>query len=898
MSDSVHIVEQSITAELAEIGVVADTVSVQALDQSHSVFIVKIVSSNFDGFTYLDREMRVRPAVARALSRAGLARSEFVIEPLSPDDSMDTILTESEEFLHETTDADTETPVNRARWRTEIEIILKALRDSSYELTLISESLYRAKRTIVSDESLIIAFARSVTSKTIDVDIRKSMQMARDAERTNESYYISALPLASPFANQRRANWIKLSTTTTFLHLLNASQGLAKKLSAELADAELKAATEHRGPVIEPDTKDVALGITRGGFFAYTKEWLSRPGPSLLVVMAPAGHGKTTLCHELSRRMAASFLTDGPPRLVPVMVPFESVRRVVDFESLLYRRLGELRPGSLGAFLPLLHRGEAVLIVDGFDELANDAGFEVAENQVRSMKFLFAGHSRVVLAGRSLFTEDFAESTTIQKRMRDLLGDIHVDVVEILPFDQSNITEYAETRRALSAEQRKQVCVFSTASLDHEQLCSNPLFLKMLCTLAIGNSLPRTSEVETSVQLLIRYVCEREEMRQHLGIGTEQQLSFLRWIASEVLTNGKGVIRDDVQAMAELLQPAEATPNAELVGRLLDHALLDRTGADRIDIIHPYIRDVLIGESVLEEARSSQFRTAGVRDLPEATVRHVASAIPEEAFPKEWLSAASLSLSSRVRRNLFRVAVARAVRSGDPRSWMMPSWLRDSVVRSLDLSGLRLKFLSLDDLAFQKCDFSRTILEECDLRAVKLYSCTFTNALLQDCRFDREVVVDGGAYEGAAAVANGRTTVVDSLDTFRSYLAAGKRSPESKASGPPQAHVQQRVNQLITACLSQFVQVQPVAKFFVKNEDELVNCGDTHGEQLAVDKVIGPGIYKRLCSVRLAGGSEKLYELDKRYHSLVVDFFRTGQMAPALSDILGPTAMRAARFLS
>ena len=897
MSENVPPIESIIAQCLSDIGLDCKSISIDKLAATGSALLVTVVSDDFEGLTYLDREMRARPAIARALSIAGQHRVEFVVEPLCSTEmpTAEPAAVDRDEFLEgETID----TSLNRAGWRDEIKIIVAALENSAYEIEVLEDQrLYHAQRTGVSTESILLAFAISVTAKTVDLETRSAMERARSAKQYSACVYISPTRLRNAYANQRRAKWLDLETTNSFLHKLNASTALAKNLLAELDRAISEIAPQHKGEIIDPEVYETGRDAQAAHFQGFVQQWMTSAEPSLLVVMAPAGHGKTTLCQELTRKLSAHFANEGSPHPVAVMVPFESVRRVVDFESLLFRRLGELRSGSLSPFVSLLQRGEALLVVDGFDELANDAGFEVAENQVRSMRFLFGGRARVILAGRSLFTEDFSASTDIRTRMRALLGDIKVDVIEIGSFGEDDIEKYVQTRTQLTEPQRESVRQFYKTSPDHGQLASNPLFLKILCSLAHSQGLANTGEFGSSIEQLIRQVCIREEDRHHLGIGIDRQLAFLRDVALEAFKSGRGVSREELELLAQFVGEGHLDRDPQLVGRLSDHALLNRRGIDRVDLIHPYIRDVLISQLILSDVSAKRYIEIGRHELPEASVQHIAASASADLFPPGWLSSTGRVAAPRARRNLFRIALASARRHGDVGGWFVDSWIADNRAIALDLSGLRLVYWSFSDITFERCDFSDSVLEDCDLRGARFIDCDVSRAHFVECRSDTATGAERCVFTGAVAVTRGQRKLIGSErpDVPLGEALVREASIHRTSRGDRQ-ELRDRVIELIVEYLEQFVEVDP-PKFHTKWRSELRLVGATDRERQVVEKVIASGIASRLCVTETAAGSQRTIRLDKRYQSLVVELIKSRALPLGLTERLAPTVMRGARML-
>lgn len=904
MSDKLHLIDY-IAQELREIGVPPLDVRVVPLPGSADTFVVSILSDSLDGQTFLDRELRVRPAVARAFGRANLPRATYVLEAQTSDElALEEGIENSGEYIVPDADAAAD-QINRRRWREQCEAVKRALSGAHYQLeSMEAGRVIIARKEQLSREAILVAFANNPSVETVDFELRKVMQALRSTISLNKAFYLSPKRLLNPFANQTKVDWIDLQTSNQFLHALNSSNRLAEAVKSD-AEKRMDKGSADRvgGPAIEPAVR-IGEGQMRvtANFFDFVQGWSSGEDASLLVLIAPAGHGKTTLSLELARQAAERFLGAPESNPVPLFVPFEAVRRTVDFESIVHKANSDLGGGSFSAFKELLKADQAVLFVDGFDELADDAGIGVAEAQVRSMRGLLSGRAKVVLAGRTIFAEMFAGGATISGRVQSLLGTVPVQVVEILPFDAERIHRFVETRSSLDNVARGKLFEFSEATKDHAEICANPLFLKILCSLALDGKLPSGEEMTTGVDAVVDKVCQREEVRQHLGIGLDRQLEFLGWMANELFRQGTlGLPKGDAEAIS--LAVAEAAGQAKDVSeRLQDHALLAPRGVG-VGFLHPYIRDVLLGRYLLQHRHESEGRASaplsllGLRDLPEATIAYMAQKpLADLPLPDHWLTVAS-KLPSRSRRNLVRIALQRRFyQDGDPRSWLAADWVKDKTVAELDLSGLLLDSLDLGGIEFLGCDFSRTIIEDCDLRGAKLVDCRFEATIFDEVVADSATEVRGGFAKNVDVRKGGQRFGADSATEVAGILRPSVaetgvvRAPDPKAARDCRGFIRKM--------LSQLVEVEPSIRFHSVNRIAFETLAKTREEKLALEKAIYPLLLNRVCETVLSGGSKENIDIVKSWRQPVLNYLVANRLTPPLADLLNRAVARGAKYFA
>ena len=121
----------------------------------------------------------------------------------------------------------------------------------------------------------------------------------------------------------------------------------------------------------------------------------------VLLIDGPAGIGKTKFIEHLALSRAANFKLTGRPLILHV----QSRGRVLTFlQDLIAFSLQTLRLGVTYDQAPVLARhGLVAIAIDGFDELGDPNGYDLAWGQVNELVNQVRGGGTLVLAGRETF---------------------------------------------------------------------------------------------------------------------------------------------------------------------------------------------------------------------------------------------------------------------------------------------------------------------------------------------------------------------------------------------------------------------------------------------------------------------------------------------------------------
>ncbi|WP_372500588.1 NACHT domain-containing protein (plasmid) [Tistrella mobilis] len=121
----------------------------------------------------------------------------------------------------------------------------------------------------------------------------------------------------------------------------------------------------------------------------------------VIILDGPAGIGKTTQIHQISLKRARNFRTQQNRLLLHV----ESTGRVLqNLDDLIAGSLQKIRAKpTFDQLRVLVRHGLVTLAIDGFDELADPNGYELAWGQLRDLLKDVEGAGQVILAGRETF---------------------------------------------------------------------------------------------------------------------------------------------------------------------------------------------------------------------------------------------------------------------------------------------------------------------------------------------------------------------------------------------------------------------------------------------------------------------------------------------------------------
>ncbi len=260
---------------------------------------------------------------------------------------------------------------------------------------------------------------------------------------------------------------------------------------------------------------------------------LDLPFKGLVWVLGDYGAGKTTLMDRIKYSYAKQYI-ERRSNLKPVYIALKDFATSHSLEGLLYRGLSaEFKADvALESFWQHAHRGELLLLLDGFDEMLSRSDLSSRQHLIREILPLMTTSSPTILSCRPTFfgsATEFREASrrmaaddrplelttssglyyeppSAVEKMLDLADRLHERLharrftgrgadtrpiqLNLLPLSRSNVRDYLERRKSeleSKGVEPQSVERFLYRVYDLKDLMTRPLLLKMIVdTLIVG----------------------------------------------------------------------------------------------------------------------------------------------------------------------------------------------------------------------------------------------------------------------------------------------------------------------------------------------------------------------------------------------------------------------------
>lgn len=332
----------------------------------------------------------------------------------------------------------------------------------------------------------------------------------------------------------------------------------------------------------------------------------------LIILEASAGYGKTCTSFEVIKTLIDSF-----PDKIPLMAELSKNRKANIFRYVLLDEINRKFPGlSLELVTSEIHRGQIILIIDGFDELLSKSYLtlhEKAQDTSRDTQTMLDTIAQ-------LFPKESKTKILLTTRKSSIFVGEDFDswVTEHLPED-CNVTRLqlsAPSLRDWIGTEKTELLKSFNISL-HGIL--NPVLLTLLRSEPIESFAKKYTSNDKIIDDYLRLLLQREQTRQSLTLTPDEQLETMSNLAYEMVVCD--ISSEDIDfikmILAEIIDDScdrylgrydlfpEASENKptknELVDKLSHHALLDRVSvqSNQIGFLNEFIYGLMIANSVL-----------------------------------------------------------------------------------------------------------------------------------------------------------------------------------------------------------------------------------------------------------------------------------------------------------
>lgn len=454
---------------------------------------------------------------------------------------------------------------------------------------------------------------------------------------------------------------------------------------------------------------------------------LAADGPTLVILEAAAGFGKTCTAYEVLNRL---LLRDQGQ--VPLITELSLNRQAKIFRYVLLDEIDRNFPGLRSDLVrEQIQHGRMPLIVDGFDELLYRGSaladqFEEVEPMLDTISTLLQDQAKVLLTTRR--TAIFSDSE-FERWLESRPVQFNVHRVRL---DRPTLEDWLGPDRARLA---------CGQGIPIREL-SNPVLLAFLRYLEETEFERLCENPDQIVGKFFEAMLQREVQRQDLLMSVDDQLAVFRTLSLDMLreaftTEPRDIIQLRIyDRNLELLERTrleyrrDQRPSAEeLATKLASHALLDRRGSDeqQVGFVNDFVLGSLVGDTIVRE-------DVEVNDIADfelfidlATTAYVAQS--SESRDRLWTRLSDiLDLFDPTRQFIIDVAL-----KGGTQRPFLDAPLVGLRVESADVGGV----YPLVNSVFIDCTFRRTSFSGASLRGITFLNCTF-----YECTVGQSAVVD------------------------------------------------------------------------------------------------------------------------------------------------------------
>lgn len=443
---------------------------------------------------------------------------------------------------------------------------------------------------------------------------------------------------------------------------------------------------------------------------------INSPGPTLFLIEAAAGFGKTCTAQEIAHLLAQRDTH------LPLYAELSRNRSARIFRYILLDEIDRSFPLLNSSLVQSeIKNGRIAAILDGFDELlrkSQDSGdFENQEPMLETISELLTGNAKVVITTRRTILFDGDEFHKWLER--------HIESFEVIRI---RINE-PRVRDWLQADRLE---ALTKSGLNMEAM-ANPVLLSYLRCIDEIQFSEASKNPDKIVDSYFDYMIEREKVRQELLMTQSNQSHVMQAIACDMIEKKyTAESRDyiinllltkhgrEIDEARSQYSSTNRPSREEIANKLASHALLDRSASDPTKI--GFVNEFALGNYV---AQNIIFTKDWLDDDPRFIDPAVRSYAPRTQESKDQLfkglesSLPYLDLTSQIEISCqLKKKIPADIKEGEAEKITF-----DQVC----IGSPKINNFQFNDCTFRNCTIQRDGLNEVTFLNCKFYDCTAEN---------------------------------------------------------------------------------------------------------------------------------------------------------------------------
>jgi hypothetical protein len=635
-----------------------------------------------------------------------------------------------------------------------------------------------------------------VTNDKYAKDLTK-LQMVREMDASSRCLIVSSSGFTIDVKARADATRI---TTLTYDQLFSQFEQFDSYVNRYLGEGTEADEIRHLFDVYQPPEFNDANGVDPA--LEWLDTWIDSPSAdnAWLILVGEYGTGKTALTRILQHRWLDRYKSN-PSAPIPIRIELGNFTRQFDAQGLLHHFLDNNNLGHVPvAFLwSLIRAGRVVLILDGYDEMAQYLNQRERRECLKTLAELTGGGARGILTSRPNYFSDAEEFALFDHLYRniELRSAYLADRTEELRRREAEIDElieksildrYERALQDLSPLQTEQLVkkilegqsgaadvvigilnrVFRTTEEGNTiALSGKPVIISYLVEVAASLGQIGTGNLsEWDVYTLVLDQLALRDLEQAGRVTVEERRQFLQYMATWLSTTGvrqldesqfRNLIKEKFSTQFRHLQASRRDAEVEnYFEDLRRSGTLSRSGvAESVGwkFSHNSLREFLVAEGMIDDLRSNGSLTSAA-PVTDAMRTFVASQSPDVidelivALTSKW-AARLLSPSTG---NYFSLLWDASQKIKQSAGGQAPNLLSIVAGNTLIADGIQLAMLELSSEAqpasYEAANFSQSTLSSVSFEYADLNHSSFTESLLDAVNF-RNSNLEEASFRGA-----------------------------------------------------------------------------------------------------------------------------------------------------
>ncbi len=472
--------------------------------------------------------------------------------------------------------------------------------------------------------------------------------------------------------------------------------------------------------------------------------------PSLRIVVAPAGYGKTVLIAGLYSKLKEEFTRNKNQQKMgmrPLLMLPGHLGRAADLSTLVNNFIGEEYDfGMLSeeGFSFWVRNNFGVWLLDGLEELIlkspEEFMLELLNDYIAAPN---TGNPQIVVAVRKPILATSPEL----KSIIDDYKDYGVRVYELVDWSETQAEAYFRKNLRISGAETEDFLREFRRSVTLRDICRVPYYCRLVADLRNDGKMRAFADGYDLVSHAVSQICERE-FTKNLDpdvFPVTTQMELLAELAGQQM-RGHRITRELLTDHAEvILSGCPEEVKLSQTEAMRQHALLTgaSSGSDsELEFTQDIIKQYLEGMYLAGELARIRVDALHLQEMETGSL--TLEFLRKHTSDLDWaavMSHACTLCSSRNDEGIgFRNAVKVLLSSGAPDK---AAFLRDEM-QEKNLTGIEFRGLALSSVRFCGSKLDGAVFADCDLAG-----CNFDGCLFRNTAFDGRIELTGATTKGA-----------------------------------------------------------------------------------------------------------------------------------------------------